>query len=398
MRKAAWLLGVAAIVATPAVAEAASSEATCSVSAALVGMLGVDNPACHAGSEGVQVRFDGLAANRSLALRDVTSTHWPADFRQGDSGPVLAWLYASASAQRGWWGVETFVREDAWFHGDANSLQLYYDSQSGNFASVRGTQAFAYQLATFQAQGVKLRAVGSWASASGEQLALGADVELLRGSSLHLDTAAGTVSGTSAAAVLDGSRTLVNTGLPALNSSSSFNDFVPSSAQDVGAGTGWGIDLGMHWRSSGGLRLSLAANDLLANLRWPNAPLVQQTVSQLQVPVTEVFGHTSISGLDAYQSVRVHLAPRYAAQAAYGWRGWTWFGSYEQTHGYGFPGLGIAREWSGHWLAVASLDLRYHSSELLLQHDGWRLGLRSDVLSPRSAKVFGWVLEWSHSL
>jgi hypothetical protein len=356
-------------------------------------VLTIWNPALlPAGGSALQFSASAFAADDMVPVRDIGDARWPADARVTSATERMVGslrVDAGASDADGW-NAGLFYRQDWSGHATPDTVSAYVRNQYDQLGTQTRGYALDYSLTGFAADGVRVGHSWNWEAAGASQFAFGVSAELMRGVSLRSDSMQGTLQTALGAGSLSGSRTDFDTGLAAVQTGASFNDFVPSAAQAVADGTGWGLDLGATWIAAGGFRIAFAANDLGARLHWNNVPMIATVATHLSYPYLTPQRTPAVQGLDAYAPVTLRLQAKYMLEADLPPQaGIVGSARLEAQGGVVYPQLGLDWEFAPRWNCGIDYDTRFGALGVDLRHGGFSFGLSTQSANLAQSRAVG---------
>lgn len=349
----------------------------------------VKNPADR--SAPVMLSAGLFAGNDMVPVAKFDDRIWPPDYRTRDGTNLgVANARFEIIASRRDWTFSYFYRQDWLLRGNRDTVDAYYLEQSDQLTSQVRNYDLQYDLRGFSADGVRL-AFARRVAAHGGELRWGIAASLMRGLDVRVDQVNGSliVSQIGTASAL-ADRGLYNTRMAAVPPSSSFNAFTPASVKDVPDGWGYGFDVGLSWQAEGGLRLGLAANDLLGRLRWDSVPYLYQAVDG-QMSGSSLTSGTNggiIQGSSSYRSLTLKLKPKIRLDADYPRGAMTYSGSLESIDGYWFPQFGARYAVSSNWSLGVDYETRFGTVELGLRHPNFYLTVGSQDLNLNTSRAW----------
>lgn len=356
------------------------------------GMLMVDNPALPSGEANAAVFSGGVfAANDMVPVSRFDDDPWPADYRAREGANLaLGNLRLAFGARRGDWSVGYFYRQDWLLQASRDTVDAHYLDQTSQLSSGARTFDLDYTLRGFAADGLRLAFSRANAMADGGEWRWGVAASLLHGYDVRLEEAEGDLRTTVGTATLVGNRELFNTRLRAVQPAASFNAFTPAGTQDVSAGWGYSLDLGVAWRFRNGAHLALAVNDLLGQLKWDRVPLITQNINGTFAGNTFNSGASAIiSGVNRYQSLTLDLKPKLRAEADYPLGDTTLLARVEGVDGQVFPQIGVSHLVGSKWRVGLDYETRFGSAEISLRHANYYLALSSQSLKLNESRALG---------
>lgn len=154
-------------------------------------------------------------------------------------------------------------------------------------------------------------------------------------------------------------------------------------------GVGWSFDLAAQWRSGSHWQFDARADDLMAKIRWRDAPFTRATANTDNKSYDDdgyVIFDPILSGREGYQDrVYQRIDPRYRLVAEYSREAWLLTVRGQYQFGYGFAGFGGGWQYADgsrlralYWPRLESVGVEYERGR-------WRFGLALD--SPRWQQV-----------
>ncbi|MDP1905733.1 MAG: hypothetical protein Q8M09_16055 [Pseudomonadota bacterium] len=356
------------------------------------GMLMVDNPALPSG-EANAITFSGgiFAANDMVPVSHFGDAPWPADYRTREgTNLAVGNMRAAFGTRRGDWSVGYFYRQDWLLKASRDTVDAHYLDQTNQLTS--GARAFDldYSLQGFSADGLRLAFSRANATADGGEWRWGVAASLMHGYDVRLEQAQGNLLTTVGSATLVGNRELFNTRLRAVPAAASFNAFSPGPAQDVPAGWGYSLDLGLSRNFRNGANLALAVNDVLGQIKWDRVPLITQNINGTFAGNTFNSGASAIvSGVNRYQSLTLDLKPKLRIEADYPLGETTLLARVEGVDGQWFPQVGISHAIASKWRVGLDYETRFGAAEISLRHANYYLALSSQSLKLNESQALG---------
>lgn len=158
-------------------------------------------------------------------------------------------------------------------------------------------------------------------------------------------------------------------------------------------GLGWAVDLAARWQIGDRWRFHARADDLLAKIRWRDAPFTQAAANTDNKSYDDdgfAIFDPILSGREGYRD-RVYQAidPRYRAGVELSEGSWLAIVRAQYQFGYGFAGLGGGWQYTDgsrlrvlYWPKLESVGVEYERGQ-------WRFGLSVDSPQWRDVRALG---------
>lgn len=352
-------------------------------------LMAVSNPAVLDARPTLRLTATGFAADDFVPAHRIADTWRDTPTPRPGRNLAVGFGRLEASQSVGGWTIGTYRRVDAFGEGNRDTVRIYsaFDTPD-SLLSQNGHYNLDYRFKGFAADGLRF----AWAGAVNERLTVGAAVNLLKAGFLRVERVSGTLDSVGGVATVRGRRELLYTGLDYTDPArADLNDFAPTTRQQTDNGWGQTLDLGATWRPRDDLRVALAVNDLLGQLRWHNVPELTQDFNDAAWPLqfNTPSATAKITGTNRYRDYTLNLKPKAAAGVDWSADNWGLGAGFAATRGLILPEahahLGPA---NGTQLRV-SYEPRFKSGGLALHHRIFFVSVRADRSNLNDARAVG---------
>ena len=332
-------------------------------------LSGAPNPSDISEESRAWFTASAQAGSTFRPLKNAAEDRWDSVNPRDGSNLEMLLTRTSAGFSKGGWSIESVSRLDAIGQAQKDTLDAYSSQLFGIPGTAGRPYTVDYALSGFEARGLALgRAFQS--ESDGHIFRFGVNVTLLDAKRYKSQQAVGL-------ATVQGNGSLLVTGSTynddtAINTSSS--GFIDRFQNQTPSGSGYAVDLGLHYTNPHGVELEWTIADAFSEILWEKVPEITLSGSSSfngQFPG----GHKVL--LDLNQTlppkhtitVRVPFQ-RYSLQAT------------ENTIGpIAMFNAGISREISDHWNIACDYDFYFKSVGFLLSHKWFEFAFRTDKLN-----------------
>ena len=346
-------------------------------------LLGLSNPADMAGKQGTSVYTDVhyFAGDDYIAVNQF-SDNWNGSFTPRN-GTNLALLNARVEAGASYdsWRVAALFRDEILIESNRDLTEMMYYNKQHLTVPAGQSYNINLQVEGFMANGIRLDKGFDLPQIKGIELSAGAGISLLRGNSVRV----GQVNGTAASTITGYN---YNATVEENYSKASY----PNLSDATPIGQGYALDVGAKAILANGVRLDVAANDLLGEMKWDNLPYINDTANSATLvrdPSGNISYNPIISGVDYRRSFTQKLDTKLHAQLTYPTSKIDYLAGTDWVKGNWLPQVGLVYHLNPSWKTTLDYDLRFSSVGLGIEHKWFYLNLRSDSVSLGNAKAYG---------
>lgn len=292
--------------------------------------------------------------------------------RAGQNVEMLVARTSTGFALNGW-TLEWGTRQQVLGQAHADTLRAYQSQLLGQTLPAGQQYRIDYTLEGFEAQGVSLGRAFH-ARMDGHTLRWGVNATFLNAQRLKSQTATGQASSQrDGSLVLSGSTSNTDS---SINTTSS--GFIAPFQNQTPSGSGYSVDLGLHYAHPTGMELEWSVADAWSALQWK------------QVPEITLSGSSSFNG-QFPSGNKVLVNPQQTLQPAHNLamrlpvRDMTLEASGTVMGAITSWGVGIRRPLADQWTVTLDYENLFRTLGITLSHPWFSFALRTDTLPPDSA-------------
>lgn len=338
-----------------------------------VDLLGLRNPADIEQNSAAWVDVSAMGGSTFRPLQNAAQDRWDTLNPRDGKNLELAISRTNVGFNRNGWAVAVSSRLELFGQAQKDTLDVYQSQLLGLPMASTRPYSVDYKLEGFEAQGIALGKAFQGAY-GGHQWRLGVNATLLDAKRIKAQSAWGQAS-------TMGGGPLVVTGAT-YNDDSAINTiangFIPKFQNQTPTGTGYAVDLGLHYLHPSGMELEWTVADAVSEIQWKNVP-------EMTLSGSSSFNGQFPGGRKVLIDLTQTLVPKHAITARVP------MGSYvvDATENlFGSTTMfsaGLRRKLPGDWVAGCDYDFFFNALGVTLSNSMFGLTLRTDNLNLEQA-------------
>jgi hypothetical protein len=339
------------------------------------GIFGSQNPADTPEARRVWVESFAMAGSTFRSIKDATEDRWGTFNPKDGNNTEMLFTRNSLGVSQNGWSLELGNRLEAIGQANKDALGVYRAQLLGLPLPAGARYPVDYALDGFEAQGVSLgRSVQ--AAADGHTLKVGIKATYLDAKRIKTQKGSGLASVQS-----DGSLT-VSGSTSDLDSSinTAANNFIPRFQNQTPSGSGYAVDVGLHYVSPQGIEVEWTVADAVSEIQWKNVP-------EITLSGSSTFNGQFPSGRKVLVPTSQTLQPKRELTARVPWNSYYLQATESSVNSVSMFNAGLGKHLPDNWNVAVDYDFYFNALGIRLSNPWFEFAFKTDNPNLDQAQV-----------
>jgi hypothetical protein len=339
------------------------------------GIFGIQNPADTPEARRVGVASFAMAGSTFRSIKDATEDRWGTFNPKDGNNTEMLFTRTSVGYSQNGWSLELGNRLEAVGHANKDTLGVYRAQLLGLPLAAGASYPVDYALDGFEAQGVSL-GKSLQAAADGHTVRLGIKATLLDAKRIKMQKGSGLASVQS-----DGSLTVSGTTSDLdSNINTAANNFIPRFQNQTPSGSGYAVDVGLHYVSPQGIEVEWTIGDAASEIQWKDVP-------EITLSGSSTFNGQFPSGRKALVKPNQTLHPKQEFTARVPWNSYYLQATESSVNSVSVLNAGFGKHLPDNWNIACDYDFYFNALGLKLTNQWFEFAFKTDELNLDLAHV-----------